>query len=321
MKIKKIIALAAALSVTAVGINIPYSGTAPTSITASAETSAESFEFDSATGTITKYNGSDTDIVIPSEINGVTVTQIKDMAFDECTEIISIYIPDSVTSIGSGAFNNCSKLEKVTLPNAIEIIPAGMFYHCSSLTDIQIPDSVTDIQMSSFEGCSSLTNIEIPDSVTGISNYSFMDCTVLSSVTLSDSLTYIGINAFANCPLLKSITIPKSVSAIDLLAFDSSITISGYKGSVAEEYAINYGIKFIALDDDEPKSLGDVNGDGIVNAVDASAILTYFAIMMTDQTPTMKFDKSVADYNNDGIINSIDASVILTYYANSMITK
>ena len=35
----------------------------------------------------------------------------------------------------------------------------------------------------------------------------------------------------------------------------------------------------------------------------------------------MKFDKSVADYNNDGIINSIDASAILTYYANSMITK
>ncbi|MCI5794545.1 MAG: GDSL-type esterase/lipase family protein [Ruminococcus sp.] len=69
------------------------------------------------------------------------------------------------------------------------------------------------------------------------------------------------------------------------------------------------------------KLMGDVNGDGIVNAVDASAILTYFAIMMTDQTPTMKFDKSVADYNNDGIINSIDASAILTYYANSMITK
>ena len=69
------------------------------------------------------------------------------------------------------------------------------------------------------------------------------------------------------------------------------------------------------------KLMGDVNGDGIVNAVDASAILTYFAITMTDQTPTMKFDKSVADYNNDGIINSIDASAILTYYANSMITK
>ena len=67
--------------------------------------------------------------------------------------------------------------------------------------------------------------------------------------------------------------------------------------------------------------MGDVNGDGIVNAVDASAILTYFAITMTNQTPTMKFDKSVADYNNDGIINSIDASAILTYYANSMITK
>ena len=42
---------------------------------------------------------------------------------------------------------------------------------------------------------------------------------------------------------------------------------------------------------------------------------------MTNQTPTMNFDKSVADFNNDGIINSIDASAILTYYANSMITK
>lgn len=67
--------------------------------------------------------------------------------------------------------------------------------------------------------------------------------------------------------------------------------------------------------------LGDVNGDGILNSVDASAILTYYAILMTEQTPTMKFDTSVADYNGDGIINAIDASAILTYYANSMTSK
>ncbi len=67
--------------------------------------------------------------------------------------------------------------------------------------------------------------------------------------------------------------------------------------------------------------LGDVNGDGILNSVDASAILTYYAVLMTEQTPTMKFDTSVADYNGDGIINAIDASAILTYYANSMTSK
>ena len=50
-----------------------------------------------------------------------------------------------VTSIGGNAFNNCTSLVEVTLPNSIDIIGYYAFYYCISLTDIDIPESVSVI--------------------------------------------------------------------------------------------------------------------------------------------------------------------------------
>lgn len=95
---KKIIAMITALSLCTTGLYFSInSDSALTSITASAETD---FEFDAETGTIYGYNGSDTDIVIPSEIDGVAVTGIANYVFYENSTIKGISIPDSVTTIG-----------------------------------------------------------------------------------------------------------------------------------------------------------------------------------------------------------------------------
>ena len=96
-------------------------------------------------------------IVIPSSINGYSVTTIGDDAFSDCTALTSIVIPDSVTTIGYSAF-----------------------YYCSSLTSIVIPDSVTSIGGGAFRYCYSLTSVVIPDSVTTIGEYAFYDCTSLT---------------------------------------------------------------------------------------------------------------------------------------------
>lgn len=61
-------------------------------------------------------------------------------------------------------------------------------------------------------------------------------------------------------------------------------------------------------------SLGDVNGDGYVNSVDASYVLSAYAAYSTDKDILTDAQKKAADINEDGSIDSVDASVILSYY-------
>ena len=124
----------------------------------------------------------------------------------------------SVTSIGNDAFNRCSALTSVTIPNSVTSIGNSAFYGCSSLTSVTIPNSVTSIGHEAFYHCSSLNSITIPNSVTSIGHYAFYRCSSLTSVTIGNSVTSIGMAAFSGCSL-SSITIPNSVTTIGFGAF------------------------------------------------------------------------------------------------------
>lgn len=167
------------------------------------------FFFDPTTGMITGYNGTDTVVVIPSKINGITVetightafryssvtsvtipdsvTFISDSAFAYCSSLTNISIPNSVTAIGSFAFEGCTKLESITLPSSLLTISEFLFYDCSQLTTIHIPDSVSSIRTYAFYNCGKLETIRIPVSVTSIGSYAFDDCPSSMTVTYSGS--------------------------------------------------------------------------------------------------------------------------------------
>jgi uncharacterized protein YjdB len=155
-------------------------------------TDTSEFGFDSATGTIRWYTGSDSELVIPSEINGVKVTRIGNSAFSQCTGLTSVEIPDSVTSIGDGAFDFCTRLTSVEIPDSVTSISTDAFFYCTGLTSVTIPDSVTRIDDRAFWGCTGLTSVTIPDSVTSIGESAFWGCTGLTSITIPDSVTSIG---------------------------------------------------------------------------------------------------------------------------------
>lgn len=205
------------------------------------------FSFDLTTGTITEYNGTDTVVVIPSKINGVTVTTIGTDAFLGLN-ITSVTIPASVTEIGSNAFAGCTNLTSVHYagdwsnltiqsgnpavqdaanaplfdfefipPDNTAVIVTNYKYN-GAAADVTIPSRyqgkpVTTIGHAAFFN-SAVTSVTIPDSVTSISDEAFINCPKLTNISIPNSVTYIGFSAFSSCTSLKSITLPSSLSFI-----------------------------------------------------------------------------------------------------------
>ena len=156
------------------------------------------------------------DVVIPSKINGKSVTIIGDSAF-RYSQLTSVIIPDSVTSIGNAAFSS-SGLTSLTIPDSVTSI-GGSAFSSSPLTRLTLGNSVTNIGINAFKN-SRLTSLTIPDSVTIIGDSAFENSR-LTSLTLGNSLTSIGNYAFWSSPLI-SLTIPDSVTIIGNGAFSRS---------------------------------------------------------------------------------------------------
>lgn len=206
------------------------------------------FDFNLTTGTITKYNGTDTVVVIPSKINGVTVTTIGTDAFLGLN-ITSVTIPDSVTEIGANAFAGCTNLTSVTYggdwskltiqsgnPAVEDAVNAQLFdfaftpdntavivRYKGTAADVTIPSRykgkpVTMIDHAAFYN-SAVTSVTIPDSVTSIRDSAFVFCSQLTNISIPNSVTAIGSFAFDGCTKLESITLPSSLSTIQSYAF------------------------------------------------------------------------------------------------------
>ncbi len=173
-----------------------------------------SYETNNGAITITGYTGPPWVVTIPDTMNGLPVTTIGEGAFEGCTSLTSVTIPNSVTNIGDSAFRECTSLTSVSL--STNLTGDIGFDGCASLTSIVIPNGVTGI---SFAGCTNLTSITIPNSVTSIGDWAFWSCTSLTSITIGNSVTGIGWNAFADCTSLTSVTIGNSVTGIGWAAF------------------------------------------------------------------------------------------------------
>lgn len=209
------------------------------------------FTFDATTGTIKKYNGNDTVVVIPPTINSWPVTKIGEDAFQDNTTITSVTIPDSVTEIGANAFAGCTNLtsvnyigdwSKLTIQSgnpAVEDAANEQLFdfkfilnntavivisYKGTAADVTIPSCykgkpVTMIDHAAFHDNSAVTSVTIPDSVTSISDDAFGFCSQLTNISIPNSVTFIGFSAFNSCTSLKSITLPSSLSTIQSYAF------------------------------------------------------------------------------------------------------
>ncbi|MDD3667523.1 MAG: leucine-rich repeat domain-containing protein [Bacteroidales bacterium] len=195
--------------------------------------------------------------------NYYKVTAIGDNAFEFCTGLTSVIIPNSVTSIGFMAFFECSNLTTVAIPNSVTSIgahafigtpfynnkPNGVVYINNVLykykgtmpanTSINIQSGTVSISDCAFRYCTGLTSITIPNSITSIGWSTFEGCSGLTSITIPNSVTSIGSLAFSYCRGLTYITIPNTVTSIEFGAFSgcsglTSITIPNSITSISD---------------------------------------------------------------------------------------
>ena len=204
------------------------------------------YEIKKREATITGYEGSDTSVTIPAEIEGCAVTEIDYRAFYGCGSLETVQFPDTLKIIRSDAFRECNNLKNLVLPESLTELGSGVFTS-PYISQIMIPKNVTDMgyaglaDLSAFSKCENLkivvfesgmkkipayalsqcksvTTIEIPEGVTEIGESAFWK-TGIETIKLPNTLKSTGSSVLENCDFLKKITIPDQMTEIASRAF------------------------------------------------------------------------------------------------------
>lgn len=200
-----------------------------------AENETNEFEYyilEDKTACISGYTGTAKDIVIPSKIDGYTVTEIGRWAFMDNNKIESVLIPDTIAAIRMNAFLGCDLLTSVTIPGSVKEIDYSAF-QCENLENIVLCSGVEEIGQWAF-ATSRIKNIVIPESVTKIGLGAFADCNELEYAVILSK----------DCKIVDSFTANNGDSGNLPL---NDFCIYGYADSTAQAYAQEWGYDFIDI--------------------------------------------------------------------------
>lgn len=190
-------------------------------------TDKSQFEFDWTKGEITKYIGTEKNVVVPSMINARKVSSIGDSAFSNA-QIDSVILPESITYVGNWAFQN-STIKSIILPDTVKYLGEYCFSNCTNLTSVALPEKLEVVNNGLFNGCTSLVNVIMPQNITAIGGWAFGSCKSLKYVEIPKKVTFLGNSAFYNCDSLDNITIPASVTTIENNTFEGCGSITSIK--------------------------------------------------------------------------------------------
>ncbi len=281
-----------------------------------------------------------------------TVTQIGNSAFEGCSslEYPSFRIPESVETIGECAYKGCKSINfnQLTIPESVKSIGSQAFADCDMLYSVKAPKLVEYQNYGIFLNCNNLSEVEfsiencndhLPLSLSEVlfsspvfdeadGKKQLISETVnipkaFQTAVISDGDT-LGSNLFKKFDAPVNIVVPDSLIAFYDDAFNEckGAVLICKEGSPAEGFAKEHGIK--TSDMATPHNVtpdyvhGDVNGDGKIDAMDASITLYNYALASTGHDYELNSEQlTAADANNDGKVDAVDASAILTYYAYS----
>ena len=246
---------------------------------------------------ITGFDNSVSDVVIPSEIEGLPVTAISVGAFYLST-ITSIEVPDSVTSIGEMAFLGCTSLKSVKLSTGVAKIDKNAFGSCSALQEIQVAkdnpnfSSLNGVLYSKkqdtlviYPAAKTDAAYIIPSGVTSVAMYAFSENPYLETLTIPNSLIKVGDSAFFNCKNLRSVSYNGTEEEWNQIAI-----------GLLNEKLTGANIQY------QERILGDVNADGALTISDV-VLLQKWLLAVPD---TQLADWKAADFNEDQTLNGFD---------------
>ena len=195
---------------------------------------------------ISSYNGTSTNIIIPSEMKGCQVVEIEkevfwlsnitsvnipngikkigDLAF--CySDLQSVNIPDSVVELGRLAFGNCEKLKTVHIGDGIEAI-VGAFYYCEALETLYLGKNIKQMDANAFTNCISINSIYI-DNIQDWLNIKF-ETGHLSEIgqQITGSPLTFAENLYVNNKLLTELVVPNDIEKINDFAFYNYWTLA-----------------------------------------------------------------------------------------------
>lgn len=246
---------------------------------------------------ITGFDNSVSDVVIPSEIEGLPVTAISVGAFYLST-ITSIEVPDSVTSIGEMAFLGCTSLKSVKLSTGVAKIDKNAFGSCSALQEIQVAkdnpnfSSLNGVLYSKkqdtlviYPAAKTDAAYIIPSGVTSVAMYAFSENPYLETLTIPNSLIKVGDSAFFNCKNLRSVSYNGTEEEWNQIAI-----------GLLNEKLTGANIQY------QERIFGDVNADGALTISDV-VLLQKWLLAVPD---TQLADWKAADFNEDQSLNGFD---------------
>ncbi len=185
----------------------------------------------------------------------------KLIMYPPCKKDSIVNVPKGVKTISSEAFYGNKNIQSMIFPEALREIGERTFYNCINLRKVNWPKKLKRIGPSAFQQCTRLESVSVTAKNAVILESAFHGCRSLKEITLGNGIKRIGMSAFYHCTRIKQISIPASVKRIDFLAFgywykktksfegDAKIKgfiIYGKKGSVAQKYAKNNKMTFVA---------------------------------------------------------------------------
>lgn len=170
---------------------------------------------------------------------------IDDFAFKGCEDIRNIKLPDGLINIGESAFEDCKILGEIILPNTVENINAFAFKGCESLTSFKIPDSVVSLGEGIFAGCTNIEKFEgnkkfiIDDGQSVVYNNTLICAAPKYNgdgerrIVIGTNIKYLGKSCFKGCEKIMRIDIPSTVTEIHDGAFEGCTNLYEvhFKGS------------------------------------------------------------------------------------------
>lgn len=209
---------------------------------------------------ITYYYGSEEEVVVPSEINGYTVSRIDLTIFRQCSNMVSLTLPETIRGFTHGGMNGCDALQEIIVegeegafqtingvlfsgeeliwypaaksdteyfvPGNVYSIGVGAFTECKNLEKITLPEGIEEINIGAFEDCTNLQYVNLPDSIEELEREVFMNCSSLDNIVLPGKITELKSSTFEGCSSLNNIILPSKLVSIGMNVFSGCTSLT-----------------------------------------------------------------------------------------------